>query len=339
MTAPSWPPYSIDVVYGVGPPGPAGPAGPQGAPGEPGRDATVFNWLGTLPSGPPAFNGDSPGDAWTAADTGDTWAWDGTQWTDVGTVRGPQGPPGEQGPPGADAQLLAWQGVVATGPPAGPGTTAGEAWTAADTGHVWAWDGTAWQDLGTIEGPPGEQGPPGADSDVPGPPGPAGPAGPPQWYSSRNGADTPLTSPGPAVFLAAMPCQQAVPYRLRGRFLLGQPSAGDGTAPVLTLNFTFTSPTTGSNYYFGSSRVFWAEHGTAVATAPMVTGNTAALLPGAPDFALSATAGAYRVVEVDGTVINNNASFTVQPAGSSPAGQPWSLLSGSYFEVMAVTSP
>ena len=54
-------------------------------------------------------------------------------------------------------------------------------------GHLWTWDGSAWVDVGQVQGPPGMPGPAGAQGE-PGDPGPAGGPGPP-------GADS--TVPGP----------------------------------------------------------------------------------------------------------------------------------------------
>lgn len=42
------------------------------------------------------------------------------------------------------------------------GNTPGDMWIASDTGHGWAWNGTAWIDCGPIQGPVGATGPTGA---------------------------------------------------------------------------------------------------------------------------------------------------------------------------------
>jgi Collagen triple helix repeat (20 copies) len=133
----------------VGPAGPQGAAGPQGVPGVQGPQGPAGESV-TIKGGVANANAlltVSPaiGDGWLTQDTGHLWVFNGplpndslAKWTDVGLVRGPQGPTGATGATGPQG---------ATGP-------AGQA------------------------GPQGIQGPAGADSTVPGPQGPAGAQGP-----------------------------------------------------------------------------------------------------------------------------------------------------------------
>jgi hypothetical protein len=145
---------------------------------------------------------DSPsvGDKFVALEK--AWQWDGEVWELIGAISvGPQGPtgpvstaPGPTGPTGP---------VGFTGPtgPTGPigrdgsgvtiigtlnnvgqlpssGNTLGDAYVIGGNLHVW--DGSAWQNVGPIQGPTGPTGPTGprgADSTVSGPTGVQGPTG------------------------------------------------------------------------------------------------------------------------------------------------------------------
>jgi len=86
------------------------------------------------------------------------------------------------------------------------GATAGDGYITDDTGHLWVWDGTQYNDAGQITGqagapgapgstgPQGPAGPTGPASTVPGPQGPPGSTGP-QGPAGPTGADS--TVPGP----------------------------------------------------------------------------------------------------------------------------------------------
>ena len=107
--------------------------------------------------------------------------------------QGLQGPQGTQGPQGPAGTGLNMKGTVPTAAslPAS-GNSPNDCYTAVDTGHAWVWEGTAWVDIGQIQGPQGPEGPPGpqgAASTVPGPTGPTGPAG-------DTGASGPQGTPG-----------------------------------------------------------------------------------------------------------------------------------------------
>jgi hypothetical protein len=108
------------------------------------------------------------------------------QWTNVGTIRGPQGPtgatgsqgvPGEQGVPGITPFWLppvADEASLPTG-------QAGAMVVTEDSGEAWHWNGTNWAVIAQWEGPRGPQGETGADSEVPGPQG--APGASVQWLS------------------------------------------------------------------------------------------------------------------------------------------------------------
>src|SRR5262245_26333441 len=90
-------------------------------------------------------------------------------WVQETSIMGPQG---LVGPPGPG---MVFKGQVATVGDLPTGASPGDAYTVAEDGHMYVWDGTQWIDGGQNVGPPG---PPGADSTVPGPIGPAGPGVP-----------------------------------------------------------------------------------------------------------------------------------------------------------------
>ena len=105
---------------------------------------------------------------------------------------GAQGPQGAQGPAGADGQDgngIELAGAVATSAqlPAQP-VAAGTAYTT-DNGHLWVSDGSAWHDLGPLQGPQGPAGPTGAQ-------GPTGATGP-QGATGATGATGPQGPAGP----------------------------------------------------------------------------------------------------------------------------------------------
>jgi hypothetical protein len=152
-------------------PGPIGPTGPTGASGS----------VGTAgPTGAPGADSTVPGP------TGPTGA-----QGDASTVPGPTGPTGAvgaTGPTGAQGVGITFQGVVPTIPDLPPsGNTLGDAYFVESETALFVWDGSAWDNLGSIQGPAGPTGPTGAtgavgptgaDSTVPGPTGPQGVAGP-----------------------------------------------------------------------------------------------------------------------------------------------------------------
>jgi Collagen triple helix repeat (20 copies) len=119
-----------------GPPGPFGPEGPVGPPGPEGQQGI---------QGPPGQNGaDSfvPGPQGPKGDQGPIGP--------VGPV-GPIGPEGPTGPQGPQGQGMNIKGTVPNAGALPPtGNQINDAWVAADTSHVWVWNGTSWVDLGPI---------------------------------------------------------------------------------------------------------------------------------------------------------------------------------------------
>lgn len=132
----------------VGPPGPQGEQGMAGLPGPPGQPGASV----TGPQGPQGPPGQSitgpPGLPGQQGPPG------------LPGPAGPQGQPGPQGPAGIGINV---KGQVATAADLPPVGLIGDAWIAADTGHLWVYTGMGtWIDAGPIQGPQGPQGPPGA---------------------------------------------------------------------------------------------------------------------------------------------------------------------------------
>jgi microcystin-dependent protein len=71
---------------------------------------------------------------------------------------GPQGSPGSPGGPGPMGTGLVVRGTVASHSNLPATAQVGDVYTTLDTGHGWSWDGTAWVDMGPMQGPPGNTG-------------------------------------------------------------------------------------------------------------------------------------------------------------------------------------
>ncbi len=153
-----------------GPTGPEGPQGPVGPQGPAGQDGTGISIQGTVATiGDLPANGNSNGDLYIVTADGNGYAWDGSMWTNVGQIQGPQGPQGEQGMQGA-------QGMQGEQGPAGTQGAQGEQGVAGPTGP----EGPQGETGPTgPQGPQGEQGPAGSmgPQGAQGPVGPQGPAG------------------------------------------------------------------------------------------------------------------------------------------------------------------
>lgn len=135
-----------------------GPKGDKGDPGEPGQSVTIQGSVATSADLP--TTGQEAGDGWITQDDGHLHVWDGDSWNDVGTVRGPEGAPGEDGR-GISSVSVDSDGIVT----------------------VYYTDGTSAQ-VGNAKGPKGD---PGADGDT----GPAGQRGS-LWFTGH-GAPSEIT--------------------------------------------------------------------------------------------------------------------------------------------------
>ena len=186
--------------------GPQGPEGPQGIQGDAGSGVVI---KGTMTTYPPD-SAPNTGDMWIVGDTappgsppdtepGDGIVWTGTEWVNVGPIRGPVGPQGVQGPSGVDgpqgpagsqgepgvAGPQGPQGLVGPEGPAGPQGLQGDTGPQGLQGESGPQGSQGLTGETGPQGPQGVQGDPGpagADSTVAGPAGPqgeTGPAGPP----------------------------------------------------------------------------------------------------------------------------------------------------------------
>lgn len=188
-----------DVPDVVGEPGPQGEPGPAGADGLSAYEVAVDNgfigseaeWLASLegPQGAAGDPGPAGADGAAGADglsayevavaegfVGDEAAWLASLVGPQGE-QGPQGIQGEQGPAGEDGTGVTILGSYATEEDletAHPTGNLGDGYLVA--GDLYVWNGSAWQNVGTIQGPQGEQGPQGIQG-VPGEQGPQGETG------------------------------------------------------------------------------------------------------------------------------------------------------------------
>jgi hypothetical protein len=176
----------------TGPEGPEGPTGLQGVPGPTGDASTVPGPIG--PQGPKGDQGAAsnvPGPQGIPGATGPAGP--------VGPT-GPQGPKGDKGDQGPAGTGMNIKGTVPSAGDLPPtGNAPGDAWVVEDTGDVWVWDGTQWNNAGAIQGPQGPQGPQG----IPGPVGPqgpqgnTGPVGPASTVPGPTGPQGPIGNTGP----------------------------------------------------------------------------------------------------------------------------------------------
>lgn len=162
---------------------------------------------------------------------------------------GPVGPAGPAGPTGSGVSILGSRPTTAQLP---TGAATGDGYLVA--GDLYIWSGTAWVNVGSVQGPmgfPGVQGPvgptgpigpagaTGADSAVPGPVGPVGPAGIPisVEYFQTDPQSTWII-PVPTTF-ARTPSVDV--------FLVnGEKIIADIVATSLSVTVTFASPAAGS---------------------------------------------------------------------------------------------
>lgn len=174
--------------------GDTGPVGPRGATGLKGDKGDVGEGLAIL--GEKATEQDLPtdavtGDGWLVGD--DLYVYTGTQWQNVGPVRGPKGDTGAQGPKGdkGDQGVKGDTGAAGVkgdkgdtgsqGPKGDQGTgllpkgtvptfadlpsannDQGDFYTVEEDGDGYAWDGLQWVNTGITQGPKGDKGDVGA---------------------------------------------------------------------------------------------------------------------------------------------------------------------------------
>lgn len=174
----------------TGPKGDTGDTGPAGPKGDTGDNGAGVIPKGTVPNqGSLPSSGNTVGDYYVTEDTGTGFSWNGSTWVNMGVVRGPVGPTGATGETGAtgaqgpkgdkgDIGPQGPQGDMGPGveiigklnssselPPTG---TLGQGYLI--DGDFWGWTGSAYENLGPIQGPIGPTGPQGNT-------GPTGPQG------------------------------------------------------------------------------------------------------------------------------------------------------------------
>jgi hypothetical protein len=187
----------------TGPQGPAGPTGPQGT--SINVKASVAN-VAALPS-----TGNSANDARIVQSDGDLYVWDGSSWTSVGQIVGPEGPQGLQGPTGPTGAASTVAGPQGPAGPTGSTGPAGTAATVAVSSTTTLAAGSAATvtnsgtssaailNFGIPQGPTGATGPQGPQ----GPQGPTGPTGAastvagPQGSQGIQGLTGPTGATGP----------------------------------------------------------------------------------------------------------------------------------------------
>lgn len=98
--------------------GPKGDTGATGAPGKDGTGVTIKGSYANMAALQEAHATGAEGDAYMLEDTGHLAVWDGSQWKDVGQIKGDKGDTGPKGDPGADgAAATVTVGTVSTGEP------------------------------------------------------------------------------------------------------------------------------------------------------------------------------------------------------------------------------
>ncbi len=177
--------------------------GPQGQSGQDGTSVTIKGSVTTETNLP--ASSDDIGDGYITQDTGHLWVWDGSEFNDVGLVRGPQGfqgfPgergfqgfPGERGFQGFQGNIGA-QGYPGTrgslwgsgtvDPTGGLGKLPHDMYINRSTGDLFEFSSSYWIKIMNLIGDPGPQGPQGeigVASTVPGPQGPQGMPGTSEW--------------------------------------------------------------------------------------------------------------------------------------------------------------
>ncbi|AXN57744.1 tail fiber protein [Acinetobacter phage ABPH49] len=166
----------------AGPKGADGTQGPQGPKGDKGDAGAALKPKGTKPTidDLPA-TGNTDGDMWTVNGIG--YVWNGTAWANIGSIQGPKGDVGPAGQNGAkgDTGERGEQGPKGDTGPEGPQGEKGEQGAGVKVlgkkdnegelpstgtlgeGYIigqdfWVWTGSAYENVGPIQGPKGDQG-------------------------------------------------------------------------------------------------------------------------------------------------------------------------------------
>lgn len=140
----------------------AGPQGPKGDTGATGKDGTSVNIKGVVDSADKLpKTGNNVGDSYLIA--GSLYVWTGTAWTNAGNIQGPQGTKGDtgatgpQGLPGKDGSGVEIKGKVDSADKLPTtGNVDGDVYMVGTSMYLWT--GSAWSNLGNIQGPQGVAG-------------------------------------------------------------------------------------------------------------------------------------------------------------------------------------
>lgn len=138
----------------IGEPGPPGLSAYQVAVAE-GYEGTEAEWLTSLVGA----DGEDGASAYQVA-VAEGYTGTEAEWlASLVGPRGPEGPQGEQGEAGTGVRILGSLPDPDELP--GTGNEVGDAYLI--DGDLWVWDGSGWGNVGTIQGPTGPEGEPGAD--------------------------------------------------------------------------------------------------------------------------------------------------------------------------------
>jgi hypothetical protein len=139
--------FDFTIPRGAGgPKGDTGPQGPIGPKGDDGDNAAIS--IGTVTD-------TAPGGSPAVTNSGTTL----NAVLDFILPRGTQGPQGIQGPKGDQGDSINVKESVATVGDLPPtGNSPGDARVVLATGDLYVWDGSTWNNVGTFQGPQGEQG-------------------------------------------------------------------------------------------------------------------------------------------------------------------------------------
>lgn len=141
--------------------GPKGDTGETGAPGKDGTGVTIKGSFADMEALQSAHPSGEAGDAYMLEDTGHLAVWNGSQWQDVGQIKGDKGDTGPKGDPGEDgAAATVTVGTVTTGE---PGTEA--AVVNGGTSSAAVLNFTIPEGAAGAQGPAGQDGAPGEKGD------------------------------------------------------------------------------------------------------------------------------------------------------------------------------
>ncbi len=154
--------------------GARGPKGEKGDPGAEGKPGPSLIPKGTVADSNDLLAIQNPVAGWTYGvtggdDAGHQFVYNGSDWIDMGDLRGIQGKEGKQGEQGKTAGAVNFKGVVADVPSLPTaGNLVSDAYFVGT--HLYVWQGASWIDCGSFQGLKGDEGPQGKQ-------GPIGPDG------------------------------------------------------------------------------------------------------------------------------------------------------------------